>query len=70
MKVCKFGGTSMANGKTIKQVAKILNSEDDRRFTVVSAPGKRDKADVKVTDILLAVMTKLCKTAVVTAHLR
>ena len=52
MKVCKFGGTSMANGKTISLVADILNADRERRFTVVSAPGKRDKADIKVTDVL------------------
>ena len=52
MKVCKFGGTSMANGKTIKAVAEIINSDPSRRFTVVSAPGKRDRADIKVTDVL------------------
>lgn len=52
MKICKFGGTSMANTKTILQVADIIGADSDRRFIVVSAPGKRDKADVKVTDAL------------------
>ncbi len=54
MKVCKFGGTSMANAETIKKVADIILQEADRKYIVVSAPGKRNKADVKVTDALYA----------------
>jgi aspartate kinase len=54
MKVCKFGGTSMANSSTILKVADIINSDADRRFIVVSAPGKRTKDDIKVTDALYA----------------
>lgn len=54
MKICKFGGTSMANTKTILQVADIIEADVDRKYVVVSAPGKRDKADVKVTDALYA----------------
>lgn len=54
MKVCKFGGTSMANSKTITQVADIIASDASRAYIVVSAPGKRDSADVKVTDALYA----------------
>lgn len=54
MKVCKFGGTSMANSKTITQVADIVASDASRAYVVVSAPGKRDSADVKVTDALYA----------------
>ncbi len=54
MKVCKFGGTSMANADTIKKVADVILQDGDRRFIIVSAPGKRSKADVKVTDALYA----------------
>ena len=54
MKVCKFGGTSMANSATISQVADIVAADDSRRYVIVSAPGKRDSADVKVTDALYA----------------
>lgn len=54
MKVCKFGGTSMANSATITQVADIVSSDASRAYTVVSAPGKRDGGDVKVTDALYA----------------
>ncbi|NLZ25100.1 MAG: aspartate kinase [Clostridiales bacterium] len=52
MLVCKFGGTSMANAETISKVAEIVNSDPDRRYVVVSAPGKRDASDTKVTDLL------------------
>ena len=62
MKVCKFGGTSMANGKTICLVADIINADKERRFTVVSAPGKRDKADIKVTDVLYDCYDEIAKT--------
>ncbi|MCI9518650.1 MAG: aspartate kinase [Clostridia bacterium] len=54
MKVLKFGGTSMANADTVKRVADIVNAESVNRFVVVSAPGKRDKQDTKVTDMLYA----------------
>ncbi len=54
MKVCKFGGTSMANADTIKRVADIILQDSDRHYVIVSAPGKRDSADVKVTDALYA----------------
>ena len=43
IKVCKFGGTSMADAKAIKQVKDIIFADKDRKFIVVSAPGKRDK---------------------------
>ncbi len=52
IKVCKFGGTSMADGNNIKNVAKIVQSDKDRRYVVVSAPGKRFSNDIKVTDLL------------------
>lgn len=54
MKVCKFGGTSMANSATITQVADIVRADNERRYVVVSAPGKRTSADIKVTDALYA----------------
>ena len=52
IKVCKFGGTSMASGNIILTGAKIINSDAERRFVVVSAPGKRFSGDIKVTDLL------------------
>lgn len=52
LKVCKFGGTSMATKSSLEQVAKIVNAEKARKFVVVSAPGKRFSDDNKVTDLL------------------
>ena len=51
-KVCKFGGTSMADGNIIRAAAKIVEADAERRYVVVSAPGKRFGGDVKVTDLL------------------
>ena len=42
----------MADGNVIKRVKNIIDSDPERRFIVVSAPGKRYSADVKVTDLL------------------
>ncbi len=52
IKVCKFGGTSMASGNVILSAAKIVESDSERRYVVVSAPGKRFSGDIKVTDLL------------------
>lgn len=52
VKVCKFGGTSMASAENIKKVAAIINQDAERRFIVVSAPGKRISDDIKITDSL------------------
>ena len=54
LKVCKFGGTSMADGNTMQAVKKIIDSDVKRKYVVVSAPGKRFNGDVKVTDLLYA----------------
>ena len=52
IKVCKFGGTSMADGNTILRSAAIVKADETRRYVVVSAPGKRFSGDTKVTDLL------------------
>ena len=52
MKVCKFGGTSMATTESILQVKSIIESDPERKFVVVSAPGKRFSNDTKITDLL------------------
>lgn len=54
MKVCKFGGTSMATAASVTNVKNIILSDPDRKFVVVSAPGKRFSGDTKVTDLLYA----------------
>lgn len=52
--LCKFGGTSLADSDQMKKVKQILLSNNDRRIAVVSAPGKRFKDDIKITDLLYA----------------
>lgn len=52
IKVCKFGGTSMADANAIRKVKSIIEADADRKFVVVSAPGKRFKEDIKITDTL------------------
>ncbi len=52
VKVCKFGGTSMADGNVIRNVKSIIDGDAERKFVVVSAPGKRYSDDIKVTDLL------------------
>lgn len=54
MKVCKFGGSSLSDVERVRKVCEIVASDPDRRFVVVSAPGRRFKGDVKVTDLLIA----------------
>ena len=53
MKVCKFGGTSVATAEQIMKVATIIKSDPSRKIIVVSAPGKRFSDDEKVTDLLI-----------------
>ncbi|MBP5773290.1 MAG: aspartate kinase [Eubacterium sp.] len=52
VKVAKFGGSSLADAGQFKKVADIVKADDKRVFVVASAPGKRDKKDIKVTDML------------------
>lgn len=51
-KVCKFGGSSLANGEEFKQVKKIILLDKERTTIVVSALGKDKEDDNKVTDLL------------------
>jgi aspartate kinase len=50
----KFGGSSLASAEQFQKVGKIIHADKERRFVVPSAPGKRNKADTKVTDMLYA----------------
>lgn len=51
-KVVKFGGSSLASAKQFKKVADIIHADEERRFVIPSAPGKRHMNDTKVTDML------------------
>ena len=50
--VVKFGGTSLADANQIRKAAGIIRENPARRYVVCSAPGKRSREDVKVTDLL------------------
>ena len=52
MITAKFGGTSLCDASHFQTVREILSRREDRRFVVVSAPGKRFGDDVKITDQL------------------
>jgi aspartate kinase len=54
LKVCKFGGSSLADAAQFRKVRAILESEPARRVAVCSAPGKSAAHPEKVTDLLLA----------------
>ena len=51
LKVVKFGGSSLASAEQFQKVGNIIRADQDRRFVVPSAPGKRFDGDTKVTDI-------------------
>lgn len=51
--VAKFGGSSMADADSIRQVMEIINLDPARQFIVVSAPGKNARHPEKITDQLL-----------------
>lgn len=53
MKVVKFGGSSLASAQQLEKVFNIIKDDPSRRCVVVSAPGKRQSDDVKVTDLLI-----------------
>ena len=52
MKVVKFGGSSMADANQYRKVRDILLADPERRVVVVSAAGKRNSQDHKITDLL------------------
>lgn len=52
LKVVKFGGSSMADAKQFAKVRSIVQADPARRVVVVSAAGKRDSGDHKLTDLL------------------
>ncbi|TFB23855.1 aspartate kinase [Filobacillus milosensis] len=53
MKVAKFGGSSVASAEMLQKVASIIKDDPQRKFIVVSAPGKRFSEDIKVTDLFI-----------------
>lgn len=50
--VAKFGGSSLSDSAQFKKVKDIVLSDENRRYIVPSAPGKRHNKDYKITDLL------------------
>lgn len=50
--VTKFGGSSLSCASQFSKVKKIINSDSRRKIVVVSALGKRNSNDTKITDLL------------------
>ena len=49
LKITKFGGSSVASASQFKKVKEIVMSDPARKYVVVSAPGKRNGNDNKIT---------------------
>lgn len=56
VKVTKFGGSSVADVIQINKLKDIIESDVERKYVVVSAPGKRFAQDSKITDLLYSCM--------------
>ncbi len=52
LKVTKFGGSSMADAGQYRKVRDIVFADPERKVVIVSAAGKRDSGDHKLTDLL------------------
>jgi len=50
--VCKFGGSSVADATQFRKIKSILEGKPERKIVVVSAPGKRNSQEAKLTDLL------------------
>ena len=59
MIVTKFGGTSMASADQFKKVKSIIDGNPARQVVVVSAAGKKNSNDIKITDLLYTLHTHL-----------
>jgi len=52
MKIVKFGGSSLADACQFQKVKNIIEEDSERKYIVVSAPGKGRHNNHKVTDLL------------------
>ncbi len=52
-KTVKFGGSSLADAEHVQKVVDIIKADPSRLYVIPSAPGRRFKGDVKVTDMLI-----------------
>ena len=51
-RVSKFGGSSLSNASQFAKVKDIVYTSSERNIIIVSAPGRRNNEDNKVTDML------------------
>ena len=49
MIVTKFGGTSMASAEQFRKVKSIIDENPARQVVVVSAAGKKNSNDIKIS---------------------
>ncbi len=54
----KFGGSSLANATQIEKVRDIVRANAHRRVVVVSAPGRTQPGEQKITDHLINIATE------------
>lgn len=59
--VAKFGGSSLADAGQFVKVRDIVKNTPQIKYVVASAPGKRSKGDIKVTDMLYVCYEKAVK---------
>lgn len=59
--VSKFGGSSVADAGQFQKIKNIVASDSRRRIVVVSAPGKRNSKETKLTDLLYSTHDLACK---------
>ena len=59
IKVAKFGGSSAADVIQIRKMKDIIDADSDRKYIIVSAPGKRFEEDNKITDLLYLCYTHM-----------
>lgn len=57
--VCKFGGSSLASAEQIRKVREIILADSHRRYIVVSAPGRTNASEGKITDMLIALASAI-----------
>ncbi|MDX1457178.1 MAG: aspartate kinase [Marinobacter sp.] len=55
--VCKFGGSSVADAGQIEKVRRIVEANPKRKIVVVSAPGRSNAGEQKITDHLINIAT-------------
>lgn len=61
LKVAKFGGSSLAGANQFIKVKKIVTYDKSIKVVVPSAPGKRNKDDEKITDLLYLLYDEISK---------